>query len=168
MSLVIYNRADIDSLPQTLRFVSDIETSFNKEADIEHIIKNMSVEEFNIVSKIMFIIEEVTFTEDRQLLCRRGYPLNIQKLSTGCKGILLLYLNKCDVLDTLELGDNALDQLILNCTRGIILREPPYTWWPIYYSDDIELSDATKIDIRYHDKHFLQLADYNDYVEYWR
>ena len=171
MSLRIYNRYK-HSLPFEVDLeedlVKDVEYAFIKRIP-KSIVDNVSFKELGMLRDILKNIDSVIIDDNRDLWSRSKEHITVNQLSTGCKGILLLMLEKCKVLDTLELGQNAICYIILKCNKGSIILDSPMTW-PIIsqqlFETDILIDNNTKIDVIYEDRHFSTVGELNDYIEY--
>ena len=169
MSLKIYDRYD-HVLPDHLKddIVRNIESEYSGLIDSETF-KALSLEKFRLVADAVKSIDNVSFTETLQLQNREGKLINPDNLSTGCKGVLLLLLEKCKVLDTIELSKNALCHLLLNVQNGAVIMEPPYKWPIIKKAEGnkfVDIDPSTKVDIIWEDMYFKSVEELNNFIEY--
>lgn len=71
--------------------------------------------------EVLKSIEKGTFVDNTDFLDRFGRTLSCELLSTGTKGVLLVYHSTDSIIYGVELGRNALLELVKRCDRGHLL-----------------------------------------------
>lgn len=146
--LTIYLIAENESIPQELKplLIRDIERGFQP----------LKLTGDPIELELLHNIEQADYIDHISIRDRFGYNLHISNLSTGTKAALCVINYPDKVIDTIECGLNARDEIIKLCRTGsILVRDNGVT---IGYTDDKE------IDVGLNGHHFSRVSDLNDYI----
>lgn len=145
MSLHIYFNG-IDSLP-TLPILSNVDAGFNAIALVR----------CKYTEDIIKSIELGSYKDENSFIDRFGNKLDAVYLSIGTKAALLLYYESGSIVSGIEIGRNALTEIIKNCSCGYLLLPASN-----YYVER-EIVDIT-IDVVCKGIHFTSLDEFSKYM----
>ena len=112
MALNIY--VDTEDIPKSLKVIRFNDNQFDYDLDSMKIDKN--------IEKLMYIIDGSRYIPDGNgsMRTRYGDLLKLSYLSTGCKTAINIYNHPNEIVDCIECGDNAINE-ILSLNRGNII-----------------------------------------------
>ncbi len=145
MSLTIYFEG-IDKFPQS-SVVRDVESFF----------MSVKLDGCDYDRHIIETIERGVYVSNTVFVDRFGVQLRRDCLSTGVKVALSLYHLPDMLFWGIEMGRNALAEVVKRCTVGNLLLEAS----TYYIEDDIE---DTKIDVICRDRHYSSLHKFSEYM----
>lgn len=93
-----------------------------------------------IIANLAYKIDGAKFVSNTEIKTRFGKILDTSYLSTGCKTAINVYLHPEMIINTVECGNNAMQE-ILKLENGKILNELGFSW----------SNDNCKVNILLHD-----------------
>lgn len=145
MSLHIYFRG-VDELPQ-LEIKEDIVAWFYY----------ITLDGCDYDKRILESIEQGKYLDSKDFLDRYGRTLPVGFLSSGSKCALLVYHNPVAIINGVEMGRNALRELITHCNRGHVVLPAQNFGMSVSMDDSV-------IDVICKGKHFTSLHEIAEYL----
>lgn len=145
MSLNIYFRG-VDKLPQ-FKIMEDVNGLFNY----------IQLDGCDYDRCILENIDKVKYLDSRTFEDRFGRLLRRAYISTGSKCALMVYHNPDSIINGVEMGRNALKELIIHCDRGNVLLSAQN------FGFSVSLDDIV-IDVMCKGKHYTSLRELAEYL----
>lgn len=145
MSLNIYIKG-IDSIP-----------SDSVEMDIDILFSSIRLDGCDYDRHIISVIDGGEYVSNLKFKDRFGDLIKREYLSTGSKAALILYHAPDVILFGVEIGFNALTEIVKKCTVGNLLLENS----TYYIEDELE---PTPIDVNHRGRHFSFLSEFSEYI----
>lgn len=124
--------------------------------DLEQAFKNVTLAGTEDECRMLRVIEQAEYRDDKTFVDRFGTAWDYEYLSTGCKGALVVLKNPDRIVDITECGYNARDAIINFCEDGtILLRESSVTV--------VEMAESICVSLNGHE--FKSVSELNRYVQ---
>ena len=144
--LEIYFEDELDNIDKSLI-----------QKDVEQIFWNTKIADTNNINHFISSIDLGKYNDTNSFIDRFGTKLPITNLSTGCKAAICVELHPDIIIDLLECGLNAVDEIINFCENGkIIIRDTGVTFR--YLNND-------KCNVKLDNYRFTSVLRLNKYIQ---